>query len=218
MSAADTAPVRPTTPQEAWDALVSGNLRFAAGAPAAPRRDLATRAALAGGQAPFAVVLGCGDSRAPIEVLFDQGLGDVFVIRNAGQVASESALAGIEFAIEALGVSLVVVLAHSGCGAVAGTIAAEAGAATGPLTARGIVAAVAPALDEARTAGDTAPAAVGRIHLQRTVAAVTGASPVISDALAAGTVQIVGARYDLETGLVEALETVDGTGRHRLDA
>ena len=120
---------RPAT--EAWRRLADGNERFVDDRPEHPRQDADRRAELASGQQPVAAILGCSDSRVAAEVLFDQGLGDLFVIRNAGQVASASAIASIEYAVAVLGVPLVVVLAHDRCGAVKAAI--DAAGADAPL-------------------------------------------------------------------------------------
>ncbi|MEM7585752.1 MAG: carbonic anhydrase, partial [Acidobacteriota bacterium] len=112
-----------TRAQEALERLQAGNLRFVAGeranviASSPERRD-----ELVAGQAPFAIILGCSDSRAPAEILFDQGLGDLFVVRVAGNIAAPSQIGSVEFAAEQFGSRLVVVLGHSRCGAVAATL------------------------------------------------------------------------------------------------
>ena len=109
---------------EALERLKAGNARFVAGAPQrVTHMDAARRAELVDGQAPFAVILGCADSRAPAGMIFDQGLGDLFVIRVAGSVAAPSQIGSVEFAVEHFGTRLVVVLGHSGCGAVKATLA-----------------------------------------------------------------------------------------------
>jgi carbonic anhydrase len=104
------------TSDEARQRLVSGNERFVASKPIHPRQSPDHRAALLEGQRPFAAILACSDSRVPPEVGFDQGLGDLFVVRVAGQVPDDSVLGSIDFAVEHLGVPLIVVLGHSKCG------------------------------------------------------------------------------------------------------
>src|SRR5271155_2604626 len=108
---------RPATPDEALARLLEGNRRFVAGTPQAPEPS-AERIALASGQHPFAVVLGCSDSRVPIETIFDQRPGDLFVVRIAGNFVNEDGLASIEYAIDVLSSELVVILGHTRCGAV----------------------------------------------------------------------------------------------------
>jgi carbonic anhydrase len=113
----------PITALEALRRLREGNRRFAAGARSAERlSSLTRRAELVGGQEPFAIVLGCSDSRVPAEIVFDQGLGDLFVIRVAGNVVAPSQVGSVEFAADRFGTRLVVVLGHSQCGAVTATI------------------------------------------------------------------------------------------------
>ncbi len=111
------------TPVEALTRLREGNLRFAAGkAKGYPVDDIVQRKALAAGQEPFAIIIGCSDSRVPAEIVFDQGIGDLFVIRVAGNVMAPSQIGSVEFAAERFGTRLVVVLGHSHCGAVTATL------------------------------------------------------------------------------------------------
>lgn len=197
MTIAASGPGRPAT---AWQRLAAGNIRFVADRPEHPRQDARRRAELAGGQQPVAAVLGCSDSRVAAEVLFDQGLGDLFVVRNAGQVASASAVASIEYAVAVLGVPLVVVLAHDRCGAVQAAIDTSAPDAPPlpPLIAAHIEG-IRPAV---RVAGTDA-AAVGEAHLESSVAAMLAASDLLSAAVADGSVAVVGAQYRLVEGRVE---------------
>ena len=110
-------------PVTAWKALKEGNERFIAGAAEHPDQSVEHRAGLTSGQQPFAAVLGCSDSRAPVEIIFDQGLGDLFVIRTAGQVLDAAVLGSLEFGVGVLQVPLIVVLGHRSCGAVKATLA-----------------------------------------------------------------------------------------------
>lgn len=208
-----------TTPTaaEIWELLLRGNRAFAEGHPQNPHRDAELRHTLLGGQHPVAAVLGCGDSRAPIEELFDLGIGDLFIVRNAGQVATPSATASLEYAAADLNVRLIVVLAHRNCGAVAATIASDsaAGAQEGvSLVDRELLSHIRPALHAAQAAGEVSPAAVGARHLRGTVAALPDLSPVLARRLTAGELLILGARYDIETGIVSELLRLDATGEH----
>src|SRR5690606_9148987 len=115
-----------TTPAKAWREMVRGNGRFIAGEPRHPRQDVERRGELIGNQAPHAALFGCSDSRLAAEIIFDKGLGDLFVVRNAGQVISDSVLGSLEYAVEILGVPLIVVLGHDECGAVAAAIECQA--------------------------------------------------------------------------------------------
>lgn len=194
---------------EAWARLEEGNRHFLENRPEHPRQDADRRTQISLAQTPSAAVLGCSDSRVAAEVLFDQGLGDLFVIRNAGQVASASAIASIEYAIAVLGVPLVVVLAHDSCGAIKAAIddAAPDGSPLPPLIAAHI-ARIRPAV---RMAGSANPSAVGEAHLESTVAALLAASDLLATAVASGTVDIVGAQYRLADGRVERRFAVGDT-------
>src|SRR5215475_11366420 len=108
----------PGTPTEALNRLKAGNARFAAGQPLAPQRDLAHLRATAPRQTPFGAVLACADSRVPVEILYDQGFGDLFVVRVAGNVATSVEIASLEYGTRILGAKVLVVLGHSNCGAV----------------------------------------------------------------------------------------------------
>lgn len=198
---------RPAT--QAWGRLAEGNERFVDDRPEHPRQDAHRRAELAEGQQPVAAVLGCSDSRVAAEVLFDQGLGDLFVIRNAGQIASGSAIASIEYAVAVLGVPLVVVLAHDRCGAVQAAI--DAAGPDAPLLPP-LIAAHIQAVRPAIEAAGTDPAAVGEAHLQSTVASLLSTSDLLSAAVANGSVDVVGANYRLAEGRVERRFAVGDAG------
>src|SRR5271163_4847854 len=111
-----------TDPVTAWKSLKEGNERFVAGQPEHPSQSVQHRASLAKGQNPTAVIFGCGDSRVAAELIFDQGLGDMFVVRTAGHVVDSSVLGSIEYAVQMLSVPLIVVLGHDRCGAVKATL------------------------------------------------------------------------------------------------
>jgi carbonic anhydrase len=191
--------IRPT-PAEAWEELQRGNERFVAGAVAHPREDAARRAELVDGQAPVAVILGCSDSRIPPELAFDHGLGDLFVVRTAGQTASMPALGSIEYAVAKLGTPLLVVLSHETCGAVGAAIAsAQPDAEPLPPHIAEMIAPIGAAV-AATPGGDQG--AVGRRHLHDTVGALLEQSELLSDAVAAGRLGVVGADYRLLEGRV----------------
>ena len=113
---------RPTTPTEAWSVLAAGNARFMAGSREHPNQDIGLRTKLAAKQRPFAVFFGCADSRVAAEIIFDQGLGDLFVVRTAGHVVDASVLGSMEFGVGVLGIPLIVILGHDSCGAVSAAI------------------------------------------------------------------------------------------------
>ena len=204
-------PARPTTPAETWRELRAGNARFIAGTPQHPRQDVERRTELAGQQRPLVAIFGCSDSRLAAEIIFDVGLGDAFVVRNAGQVISEDVIGSLEYAVGVLGVPLILVLGHDHCGAVRAAIDSQ-GAEPAPLPAHiaSLVGRIVPAVrrvagsDEGPIEPDAIDAGfVGREHLRDTVAELLDRSEVISDAIAAGTLAVVGANYRLLEGRAE---------------
>ena len=205
-------PARSDSPAETWRELRRGNERFVAGTPQHPRQDVEHRTSLAVQQRPLAAIFGCSDSRLSAEIIFDVGLGDAFVVRNAGQVISESVVGSLEYAVGSLGVPLILVLGHDECGAVRAAIDSQA--ADAPPLAAHIATLVAGILPAVRRVAGGDPAApldpsdidsgyVGREHLRDTVAELVEQSEMISDAIAAGTLAIVGANYRLLEGRVE---------------
>ncbi len=188
--------------------MVQGNQRFIAGAPAHPRQDVERRESLAGSQAPDVALFGCSDSRLSAEIIFDKGLGDLFVVRNAGQIISDSVLGSLEYAVAILGASLIVVLGHDNCGAVQGAIGTLSPDAPGmPASVRKMVAPIRPAIQRvAKEHGISAAEVdineVGAEHLKDTIAELLQQSEVISEAVANGTLAVVGANYRLNDGNV----------------
>lgn len=198
--------------EEALDRLIEGNRAYAAGCLRHHHQDPAWRTGLLREQHPWAVILGCSDSRVPPEIVFDQGLGDLFVIRTAGHVVDAAVWASIEYAVEHLNVPLVVVLGHRGCGAVA--TAVQGPAHQGRLNY--LATAIQPACDRTRTEhGDPCNNAT-RAHVETTVDLLGTAGA----GLRAGRPQVVGAIFDLETGLVAflpppAVKAEDGPTQQR---
>ena len=184
------------TADEAIAKLTEGNQRFVAGGLEHPHCDPTRRAELAGGQQPFATVITCADSRVPVELVFDQGLGDVFVIRVAGNIADDAVLGSLEYASLHLGVNLVVVMGHQSCGAVG---AAVAGSPTGTHI-DALIDAIRPAVESAKADGDgdllersvRANAAMVAEQVRSSEPAMTG--------LADQGVVVLPAYYDLTTG------------------
>jgi carbonic anhydrase len=196
-----------STPAEALRLLIEGNARFAADRRRVGRTDPERRSELTASQAPFATVLGCSDSRVPFEHVFDAGIGDLFAIRNAGQIADDVVLGSIEFAVVALGTPLVVVLRHTHCGAVG---AARSGEPVPAPHLQALVDAIAPSVERVRrTDPDVTQESVGAAHLEATMRIVLERSGAVSDAIAEGRLAVVGATYDLETGVVN-VDTVVG--------
>lgn len=213
---------QPRTPAVAWQEMVRGNERFVAGEPLHPRQDVERREQVASGQAPLAALFGCSDSRLSAEIIFDKGIGDLFVIRNAGQVISESVVGSLEYAVAILNVPLIVVLGHDQCGAVLAAIASQAADATPlPPHITNLIAPIVPAVrrvsgvqEGAIDTSEIDSNSVGREHLRDTIAELLEQSELISDAVAAGTLAIVGANYQLHVGravpdiLIGSLEPV----------
>ncbi len=192
-------PPRPSTPDEAIDALVKGNARFVAGKPQV--RETADIELLwkqiVDGQQPFAMVLGCADSRLAPELIFDQFVGDIFVVREAGNIAeSPTNLGSLEFGQAALKAKALVVLGHSGCGAVKSAF----DGATPGANIQAIVNAIKPGITGARDVED----AIAR-NVEAVIAHVRRASRLLSDAEASGAFKIVGAVYDIKTATVRML-------------
>lgn len=190
-------------PQGALDTLQRGNARFMTEDPAHPRQDHDRRELMTSGQRPFAVVLACSDSRVPVEIIFDQGLGDLFVIRTAGEITDLSVLASLEFAVVGLGVPLVVVLGHESCGAVG---AAQKALETGEMPSgfqRVLVEKVTPSLLAARAEGRDTTEDFEKHHVVEIAEHIVDRSPQIAQRLKDGTVGVVGMRYRLSDGLTE---------------
>jgi carbonic anhydrase len=191
-----------TSPVTAWKALKEGNDRFVAGEPLHPSQSIQDRARLAAGQKPTAVVFGCADSRVAAEIIFDQGLGDVFVVRTAGHVIDAAVLGSIEYAVTVLNVPLIVVLGHDSCGAVKATLSAiDDGVMPGGYV-RDIVERITPTVLQGRHAGLTRVDEFETRHVNDTVTQLRVRSSSIANRLAAGTLAIVGLTYHLAEGRV----------------
>lgn len=181
--------------------LLAGNQRFAAGDAQHPRQDAAQREEVAAGQNPKAIIAACSDSRVAPEIIFDQGLGDLFVVRTAGQVVDNAALASIKYAVEHLGAGLIVVLGHKRCGAVRAAI--DGGETRGHLDA--LIDKIKPAVERAKTMpGDLIDSAV-KNNIALTVNQLKTSAPILAEAVKTNTLQVVGAYYDLDTGAVSVL-------------
>lgn len=186
--------------QAVWDDLVSGNQRFMSGHAAA--HDFTNlRRELAKGQAPHAIVLGCSDSRVPPELLFDKNLGDLFVVRSAGNIADKIGVGSIEYAVEHLGSTLLVVLGHESCGAVLASCAGK------PLPSPNLVAigeAITPACKNNGNATEATHYSVVA-NVNKSAADLLARSEVLREAVQAGKIEIVKAVYRLDTGEVVRL-------------
>ncbi|UYB40960.1 carbonic anhydrase [Streptomyces sp. Je 1-4] len=190
----------PLTPSEAFELLLAGNQRFVAGTPEHPNQDAARRAATAPGQRPFAALFGCSDSRLAAEIVFDRGLGDLFVVRTAGHVAGAEVLGSIEYGISVLECPLVVVLGHDSCGAVAATRAALTDGLGTTGYVRDVVERVTTSVLAARAAGLTEDDDIIDEHIRHTVDLLLDRSRVLADQVTAGKTAVVGLSYRLADG------------------
>ena len=195
----DSAFTTPVSPQEAIERLKAGNQRFAAGQTVSAHRDLARVKAIAARQTPFAAFLGCADSRVPIEIVFDQGFGDLFVTRIAGNIAANEIIGSLEFGTEILGAKVLYVLGHSSCGAVAATMRGD----EVPGQISGLFQYIRPAIKA--SAGDMNRAV--RENVRNQAILIAESSPVIAKLLKRNELIVAGGVYDLETGIVESVET-----------
>jgi carbonic anhydrase len=194
--------------KEARKRLVEGNERFVHGSAAHPDQSVTRRRALREGQHPFAAVLSCADSRVAPELLFDQGLGDLFTVRSAGQVVDHAVLGSLQYGVAELGTPLLVVLGHSKCGAVKATVeAVEKKSKPSGTDIDALVAAIRPSVAEAEELGATEKNILSvsiDLNVERIVEQLK-AAPVLSAASKTRKVKIVGATYDIATGEVEWL-------------
>ena len=198
----DATPVPPAS--EGLQRLIDGNKRYVAGELTAFDDLAADREATAGGQSPFAIIVSCADSRVPPELIFDETVGELFVVRTAGQVIDEAARSSITFGVAVLKAPLIVVMGHSGCGAVAAAIAALDGEPI-PGFAYRFAEAIAPAVQEVRgDEGDLLDNAI-RANITLGVERLSTAEPDLAPVITDGAVTITGAYYDLASGEVSFL-------------
>ncbi|ERJ45960.2 beta-hydroxylase [Corynebacterium sp. EPI-003-04-2554_SCH2473622] len=191
------------TPQAVWEALREGNERFIANRSERPNQDPEYRSLLSVGQSPRVVIFSCSDSRVPVEMVFDLGLGDAFVIRTAGQIIDSSIIASVEYAIEKFDVNLLVVMGHESCGAVRATMEfAEGGSAPNGFQ-RTIVERVLMSVTEANKRGMVTREDVERQHITETVYQLMARAPGLGQGLIRQSMGIVGLRYNLSEGRVE---------------
>jgi carbonic anhydrase len=192
------------SPDAAQKMLQEGNGRFVSTGVKRPNQNAKQRVQTAEkGQKPFASVLSCADSRVPVEVIFDRGIGDIFVVRDAGNIATQTDIGSIEYAVDHLGTNLVVVLGHSKCGAV--TAAVEGGEA--PPNIKALVNFIAPAVTQAKSAnpdksGDALVSAAITANVWQAMTDMYKNSPMLRDKVKDGKIKLVGAVYDLKSGKV----------------
>lgn len=203
---ADAKPAAPAVAavlpaKEAWALLEAGNARFVAGKPTRPNQDGARRAEVAKGQKPFAVVVTCSDSRLPPEILFDRGLGDLFVVRTAGEVVGDLELGSIEYAVEHLGANFILVLGHERCGAVDATV--KGGELPPDIAA--IARLIEPAVRMAQEkGGDVLDAAIRQNAVD--VMAEIARADIVKEAAHGRGLSLAAAYYDLDTGAVTKIK------------
>lgn len=192
------------TPDQALQRLRDGNRAFLAGNVVQPDIGAARRLQLAQGQAPFCAYVSCSDSRVPPELLFGRGLGELFIIRNAGNTVDTVAMGSIEYAVAVLGVPLVVVMGHESCGAVKAAMSVVSDNARFPGAIGDMIEPIIPAVLEARgQSGDTTEAAV-RQNVRRVVRRLReGSDPLLIEPQRSGKLKVVGAYYKLDSGAVD---------------
>ncbi|MFJ3224355.1 carbonic anhydrase [Streptomyces sp. NPDC086783] len=195
------------TPREAFDLLMAGNQRFVAGTPEHPNQDAVRRTEIAPSQQPFAVLFGCSDSRLAAEIIFDRGLGDLFVVRTAGHVTGTEVLGSIEFGVSVLHAPLVVVLGHDSCGAVSAACSALQNGQTPGGFVRDVVERVTPSVLAARAAGRETAEEILAEHIEQTVDLLLERSHVLADAVASGRLAVVGLSYRLADGSARLVAT-----------
>ena len=199
-------------PVTAWKTLKEGNERFVAGKPAHPSQSVEHRAGLAAGQQPIAAILGCSDSRVAAELIFDQGLGDIFVVRTAGQAIDTAVLGSIEYAVTVLNVPLIVILGHDSCGAVKAAIGAIDDGAIPAGFVRDVVERVAPSILLGRRDGLTRVDQFEERHVRETLAQLMARSTAIAERVSAGTLAIAGITYRLAKGKAVLVDQVGDIG------
>lgn len=202
----------PLTPEQSLERLAAGNRRFREAASTAPSAQW-SRESATGSQRPFAIILGCSDSRIPVEIVFDVGFGELFVVRVAGNIVAPSLVGSIEFAASQFGPRLVVVLGHTDCGAVAATVhALETGLGPESKNIRAITDRIAPHIEGLMRGGDPQQAAhlAVRANVRASADHLRHGSPLLEGLVSAGTLAVVGAEYDLETGIVDFFDGAPG--------
>ncbi|WP_067845035.1 carbonic anhydrase [Nocardia lijiangensis] len=201
-----------SNPISAWKSLREGNERFVNGTLLHPSQGAADRAKLVGGQHPSAILFGCGDSRVAAELIFDQGLGDMFVVRTAGHVVDSSVLGSIEYGVHVLNVPLIVVLGHDSCGAVKATIDALDGGEVPGGFIRSVVEKVTPSVLIGRREGLSEVDEIEARHVVETSRLLMQRSMIISQRVATGELAIASVTYKLAEGKVQLHRVVGNIG------
>ncbi len=203
---------RPQTPAQAWAAMLEGNHRFVTDSPSHERQDSGLRQELAKEQKPFAALFGCSDSRLSAEIIFDVGLGDLFVVRNAGQVIAETILGSLEYAVEVLGVPLILVLGHDECGAIRATMNSTEGAVMpqGEFI-HNLVERISPTVLAAKANGLTEIDQITDLHIRDTINELIARSSLIAERIESGKLAVVGANYKLTLGEIHEIVAIGNT-------
>ncbi len=191
--------------------LLEGNARFVSGEPQRPRQSMEHRGALVEGQRPFATIFGCSDSRVAAEVVFDQGLGDLFVVRTAGHVVGPTELGSLEFGAHVLGIPLIVVLGHDSCGAVSSTMRVVEKTTDMPGGfVRDLIERIIPSVLLAKQQNMLSTDQVEAEHVRQTVSLLQQRSPILAERVEAGMLKVVGLTYSLQEGRAKDV-TANGT-------
>lgn len=197
--------MEPMDPVTARRVLLDGYTRFVTGRPEHPDQTDERRAAVAAATAPIAAILGCADARVPPEVIFDQGFGDLFVVRIAGAVVTDAVLGSIEVAVRDMAVPLLVVLGHTRCLAVQAALSVIEGDGEAVGHAGALIEALIPAVDHATPASGSRLDAAIRAHIRLSVEHLQGCEPVLASAVRSGGLEVAGWLYDVDTGIIEMI-------------
>ena len=203
--AADPAhPEQPTVaPAEAIAKLKESNARYTSGNLQHPGQTTERRAELTKSQHPFAIILSCSDSRVPPEIVFDQGLGDLFIVRVAGNVLNDEGLGSIEYGVEILGARLIVVLGHQSCGAVDAAMKTVAAKGKAPGHIQSLVTAIKPVVT-ATPKGDLDT--MIKANVKHVADALRSSTPILKAKVDSGDIRVIGGYYSLDTGAVTFLD------------
>lgn len=187
--------------EHALQKLTEGNKRYAAGKPVYPNQTMKRREEVAKNQSPFAVIISCSDSRVPPEIIFDRGLGDLFVVRVAGNIVGDVVMGSIEYAVEHLGVQLTVVLGHNRCGVVDAAIKSDG--FHGSIDS--LIKAIKPAVERAKSQTGNLQDNAVKANVKIVVDQLKSSKPILCELVKNNKLMIIGAFYDLDSGLVDTI-------------
>lgn len=193
---------------ESLKKLVEGNRRFAQGKSLHPNRSEELRSALIDEQNPYAVVISCSDSRVPVEIIFDVGLGDIFVIRTAGHVLSKETMGSLEYAVHDLGVKFIMIMGHDNCGAVKSALTSYKAGEYETLSPnlQALLSHIYPVFEDMDVSGKTSLDDAIKLNIQYQVEDLLNKDAYLAQQVKEEKIMIVGAKYSLDTGLVEIIE------------